>query len=239
MVGDIANSIWQLNAELVPQECWDFSYFDQIREALFEHMLDGSDDCSFPLKPQRVVTDVRNAVSDCGIIALDNGMYKIWFARNYRAFCPNTVLLDNALATMGAGLPSAIAAKLVRPNLDVTAICGDGGFMMNSQELETAKRLGLDLVVLVLNDNGFGMIKWKQANMGFDDWGLEFGNPDFVKYAESYGAVGHRIAGADTLEPLMKRCHADGGLHLIEVPIDYSDSDRILNHEIKSLSSKL
>ncbi|MFT5881534.1 MAG: acetolactate synthase-1/2/3 large subunit [Crocinitomicaceae bacterium] len=239
VVGDIANSIWQLNAEQTPQDCWDFSYFDRIREAMAAHMLEGADDGAFPLTPQRVVADVRNAVSDCGIIALDNGMYKIWFARNYRAFCPNTVLLDNALATMGAGLPSAIAAKLVHPDRDVTAICGDGGFMMNSQELETAMRLGIDLVVLVLNDNGFGMIKWKQSSMGFDDWGLEFGNPDFVKYTESYGAMGHRITESDSLEPLLKKCHADGGLHLIEVPIDYSDSDRILNYEIKSLSAKL
>ena len=138
-----------------------------------------------------------------------------------------------------AGLPSAMAASLIHPDRKVMAICRDGGFMMNSQEMETAMRLGLDLVVLVLNDNGFGMIKWKQANMGFDDWGLEFGNPDFVKYAESYGAVGHRIAGANALEPLLKKCHAEGGLHLIEVPIDYSDSDRILNHEIKSMSAQL
>lgn len=239
VVGDIANSIWQLNEKLSPQVCWNFEYFDTVRAALAEHMLVGANDASFPLRPQRIVADVRAAVPDCGIIALDNGMYKIWFARNYRAHCPNTVLLDNALATMGAGLPSAIAAKLVHPDREVTAICGDGGFMMNSQELETAMRLKLDLVVVVLNDAAYGMIKWKQAGMGFDDWGLEFTNPDFVKYAESYGAHGHRVDAADELESLMRSCHDVGGVHLIEVPVDYSESDGILNHEIKELSARI
>ena len=122
-----------------------------------------------------------------GIVCLDNGMYKIWFARNYRTYVANTLLLDNALATMGAGLPSAMMAKLLYPERRVLAVCGDGGFMMNSQELETAVRLGLDLVVLILNDSSYGMIRWKQAVDHFPDFGLTFGNPDFVKYAESYG----------------------------------------------------
>ena len=239
VVGDIANSIWQINEDLTPQACWDFRYFDTVRSAMDKHILEGADDPSFPLKPQRIVADIRAAVPNCGIIALDNGMYKIWFARNYRAYCPNTVLLDNALATMGAGLPSAMAAKLVHPERKVTAICGDGGFMMNSQELETAMRLKLDLVVVVLNDNAYGMIKWKQANMSFDDWGLDFTNPDFVKYAESYGANGHRISDSDQLVALLEKCHADGGVHLIEVPVDYSESDGILNKEIKELSAQI
>ena len=143
---------------------------------------------------------------DDGIIALDNGVYKIWFARNYKAPRPNTVLLDNALATMGAGLPSAMAAQLVYPDRKVMAICGDGGFMMNSQELETAVRLKLNVVVLILRDDSYGMIRWKQANMGFADWGLTYGNPDFVKYAESYGAYGHRVHNSAGLLPLMQRC---------------------------------
>ncbi|MFX5521417.1 thiamine pyrophosphate-dependent enzyme, partial [Acinetobacter baumannii] len=103
--------------------------------------------------------------------------------RNYRTQVANTLLLDNALATMGAGLPSAIMASILYPQRRVLAVCGDGGFMMNSQELETARRLGLNLVVLILNDGAYGMIRWKQANMGFKDWGLTYGNPDFVKYA--------------------------------------------------------
>jgi acetolactate synthase-1/2/3 large subunit len=178
-------------------------------------------------------------VPDTGVIALDNGVYKIWFARNYLAYHHNTVLLDNALATMGAGLPSAIAAKLVTPEAKVMAICGDGGFMMNSQELETAVRLGLDLVVLVLNDNAFGMIRWKQANMGFEDFGLELNNPDFVLYAQSYGAFGHRVKSADEVIPIIEKCFQQGGVHLVEIPIDYSDNDRIFNHDIKEQSLAL
>ena len=123
-----------------------------------------------------------------GIVCLDNGMYKIWFARNYRTHVANTLLLDNALATMGAGLPSAIAAKLLNPQRRVMAVCGDGGFMMNSQELETAVRLRLDLVVLIVEDSAYGMIRWKQAVDRFADFGMTFGNPDFVTYAHSYGA---------------------------------------------------
>jgi acetolactate synthase-1/2/3 large subunit len=174
-----------------------------------------------------------------GIICLDNGVYKIWFARNYPARMPNTVLLDNALATMGAGLPSAMASKMVHPGRKVMAICGDGGFMMNSQEMETAVRLGLDITVLILNDNSYGMIRWKQANMGFEDWGLTYGNPDFVKYAESYGAKGHRVTSADMLPGLLKECLDTPGVHLIDCPVDYADNDRILNHEIKELSASV
>jgi len=176
---------------------------------------------------------------DDGIIALDNGVYKIWFARNYTAYHPNTVLLDNALATMGAGLPSAMASNMVYPDRKVMAICGDGGFMMNSQEMETAVRLGLNLTVLILNDGSYGMIRWKQANMGFKDWGLEYGNPDFVKYAESYGAHGHRVTSAEMLPGLMAHCLKTPGVHLIDCPVDYSDNDRILNKDIKELSAKL
>ncbi len=176
---------------------------------------------------------------DKGIIALDNGIFKIWFARNYKARFSNTVLLDNALATMGAGLPSAIAARLVHPDRKVTAICGDGGFMMNSQELETAVRLKLNLVVLVLRDDAYGMIKWKQEHLQLADFGLRFGNPDFVRYAESYGAQGHRIENASQLTPQMEYCHNAPGVHVIDVPVDYSDNDRILNREIAELSAEV
>ena len=185
--------------------------------------------------PQRLVADVPKVMGPDDIIALDNGVYKIWFACNYPASSPNTVLLDNALASMGAGLPSAMAAKMVRPDKKVVAICGDGGFMMNSQEVETAVRLNLDLVVLILNDSAYGMIKWKQANMEFED----FKNPDFVKYADSYGAFGHRISAADELAPLLHDCLEKGGVHLIDVPVDYSENDLILNHQLPELSKQI
>ena len=211
----------------------------EVREHAEAHLLEGSDDDRFPVYPQRLVADVRRSVEGRGVIALDNGVYKIWFARNYKAHAPNTVLLDNALATMGAGLPSAIAAKLVHPDRSVTAICGDGGFMMNSQELETAVRLGVHIVVIILRDNAYGMIKWKQANMGLKDFGLDYGNPDFVRYAESYGAKGHRVESAAKLLPMLQQCHAESGVHVVEIPVDYSENDRILNHEIKERSANI
>jgi acetolactate synthase-1/2/3 large subunit len=240
VVGDIANSIWRIK-DAIPADHkpWDLSYFMQVKERLDAHMLEGADDARFPVCPQRLVADVRKVMPDDGIVCLDNGVYKLWFARNYRARKPNTVLLDNALATMGAGLPSAMAAKLLFPDRQVIAICGDGGFMMNSQELETAVRLKLNLVVLILNDNAYGMIKWKQAHMGFANYGLDYNNPDFVKYAEAYGAGGHRLQAAAELVPLLHKCQAAGGVHVVEVPIDYSDNDRILNKEIKELSAQL
>ena len=239
VLGDIANSVWQIKEQLSPQSTWDFSYFHKVREAIDTHLCEGHDDPRFPVYPQRLVADMRQVVPDDGIIALDNGVYKIWFARNYRAHQPNTVLLDNALATMGAGLPSAMAAKLVFPQRKVTAICGDGGFMMNSQELETAVRLQLDLTVVVLRDDAYGMIKWKQTNMGFANFGLDYGNPDFVKYAESYGAHGHRVAAAAEFGEILSRCHSTPGVHLIDVPVDYSENDRILNHEIQQRSQEI
>jgi acetolactate synthase-1/2/3 large subunit len=167
-----------------------------------------------------------------GIVCLDNGMYKIWFARNYRTHVANTLLLDNALATMGAGLPSAMAAKLLNPHRRVMAVCGDGGFMMNSQELETAVRLELDLVVLIVEDFAYGMIRWKQAVDGFADFGMTFGNPDFVTYARSYGAHGHRIAAVAELVPTLEAAFAEGGVHLVAVPIDYHENTRVLVNEL-------
>jgi acetolactate synthase-1/2/3 large subunit len=236
VIGDIANSIERLADKITPQPGWDFSRFMEVKSNLDQHLLDGVEDNRFPIYPQRLVADVRRVMPDDGIIALDNGVYKIWFARNYKAHMPNTVLLDNALATMGAGLPSAIAAKIVHPERRVMAICGDGGFMMNSQEMETAVRLKIDLVALILRDDAYGMIKWKQANMGFDDFGLDYGNPDFVQYANSYGAFGHRLESTEFLTTLLEDCFNTPGVHLVEIPIDYSDNDRILNREIKEKS---
>ncbi len=239
VVGDIANSLWQLKERLDPQEHWSFSDFHRIRDALQKHIREGIQDDSFPIRPQRLVDEIRKIMPEDGILTLDNGMYKIWFARNYPASKPNTVLLDNALATMGAGLPSGMAAKMVYPDRRVMAIVGDGGFMMNSQEMETAVRLGLNLTVLILNDSSYGMIRWKQANMGFKDWGLTYGNPDFVKYAESYGAHGHRVTSAAHLKELLARTRDTPGVHLIDCPVDYSENDQILNIDIKKLSKEL
>ncbi len=238
VIGDIANAIWQMKEAITPKD-WAHDMMLKARAAEVAHTATLDGDMRFPIYPPHLVKQVRAAMPEDGIICLDNGVYKIWFARGYTAHQPNTVLLDNALATMGAGLPSAMMSSMVYPERRVMAICGDGGFMMNSQEMETAVRLGLNLTVLILNDNSYGMIRWKQANMGFKDWGLTYGNPDFVKYAESYGAHGHRVTSAAHLDELLKLTGTTPGVHLIECPVDYSDNDRILNHEIKDLSKAL
>ncbi|MEO1868045.1 MAG: acetolactate synthase large subunit, partial [Methylococcales bacterium] len=158
VVGDIANALWQISSRLIVPSHWDFSYFMKVKRYVDEKLAECSDVDSFPVIPQRLVSDVRAALGAEDIIALDNGVYKVWFARSYRALSANTILLDNALATMGAGLPSAMAAKMVFPERKVVAICGDGGFMMNSHEIETAVRIKLDITVLILNDSAYGMI---------------------------------------------------------------------------------
>lgn len=239
VIGDIANAFWQMKEDIVPSPSWNFDPMLRARKAEVEHTASIEDDARFPIFPPHLVKQIRSAMPADGIICLDNGVYKIWFARNYCARQANTVLLDNALATMGAGLPSAMASAMVYPDRKVMAICGDGGFMMNSQEMETAVRLGLNITVLILNDGSYGMIRWKQANMGFDDWGLTYGNPDFVKYAESYGAMGHRVESAAHLAEVLKMTLNTPGVHLIDCPVDYSENDQILNKDIKELSKKL
>jgi acetolactate synthase-1/2/3 large subunit len=204
-----------------------------LRSEILEHIRDRAEEDRFPATPQRIVHDVRKVMPEDGIVCLDNGMYKIWFARNYRTHVANTLLLDNALATMGAGLPSAMMAAMLYPKRRVLAVCGDGGFMMNSQEMETAVRLGLNLVVLILEDSAYGMIRWKQAVDKFPDWGLTFSNPDFVRYAESYGATGHRVKRTDDLVPTLEAAFKDTGVHLVTVPIDYAENTRVLVEELQ------
>lgn len=239
VVGDIASSIDSISELLHQDHVSSPEGFANIKKSLEDNIFEKNDDLRFPIIPQRVVADVRRVMPDDGIVTLDNGVYKIWFARNYPAYQPNTLLLDNALATMGAGLPSAIGAKIVKPDKKVLTVCGDGGFMMNSQEIETAVRLNLDLVVVILRDDAYGMIKWKQAGMGFDNFGLDYGNPDFVKYAESYGAYGHRIESNDQLNTKLDECLNSKGVHAIEVPVDYSENEKVLIEELKNLTCEL
>jgi acetolactate synthase-1/2/3 large subunit len=209
-----------------------------LREKILARIGERAHESRYPLTPQRIVHDVRQVMPEDGIVCLDNGMYKIWFARNYRTRVANTLLLDNALATMGAGLPSGMMAAMLYPNRRVLAVCGDGGFMMNSQELETAARLGLNLVVLIPQDDAYGMIRWKQAADGFPDFGLTFGNPDFVAYATAFGIKGSRVESADGLAPALEAAFAGGGVHLVSVPIDYSENIRVLTDELRAHASK-
>ncbi|MGB3468998.1 MAG: acetolactate synthase large subunit [Cyclobacteriaceae bacterium] len=235
VVGDIATSISDLAEHVTPQGHWKLEEFHKIKKEVESHITKYFEDDRFPMLPQRLVNLMRKAMPDDGIVTLDNGIYKIWFARNYKAYQHNTLLLDNALATMGAGLPSALGAKITYPDRKVVAVCGDGGFMMNSQELETAVRLKLDLTVIILNDSSYGMIKWKQEGMGFDEYGLDFKNPDFVKYAESYGANGYLVESDEHFQEILDKCLNTEGVHLIDLPVDYS-----LNHQIliKGLKEK-
>lgn len=239
VVGDIANSIWQIKEQISAQSHWNFDFFSVVKDAYLAHRKQSESDDRFPMLPERFVRDIREAMPKDGIVTLDNGVYKIWFARNYPAAFTNTMLLDNALATMGAGLPSAMAAKIVHPHKPVITVCGDGGFMMNSQEIETAVRLNLHIVVLILRDDAYGMIKWKQANMEFTNFGLDYGNPDFVKYAEAYGAKGWRIERAEELKPLVENCLKEPAVHVIDVPVDYTLNDQTLNKTLRELSLEL
>ncbi len=232
VVGDIGNALWQMTEKISPQQ-WDTSYALKVKAKLDEHMAREMNGDSFPPKPQSIVKTVREVLPRDGILSLDNGMYKLWFARYFKTYERNTILLDNALATMGAGLPAGIAAKLVNPEKKVLVVAGDGGFMMNSQELETALRLKLDLVILILNDNGYGMIKWKQKSQKMVDFGLSFNNPDFVKYAESYGASGYRVSETESLKSLLEKTLVSSGVHIIEVPIDYSENYKVFTRELQ------
>lgn len=262
VIGDIGNSLAQLSRFVYadqgqhggtgvmdappPQEvllgggtgttklsCPGDDYFQRIHQEIKIHVYGAQGHDRFPDTPQRIVRDIHDTVAGNSIISLDNGMYKIWFARNFKATQPESLLLDNALASMGAGLPVAIAAKLLYPARQVVAVCGDGGFMMNSQEMETAIRLKLHLVVIVLCDNGYGMIKWKQGGMHLTDFGLDFLNPDFVQYAQSYGANGYRVSRAGELAELLSECLRQPGLHLIEVPVDYSQNEEVFIQELR------
>jgi len=233
VVGDISSSVKSLACKTNIDPDKDFSYFERVKNEVDNRLGKYFSDDRFPILPQRLVSILREQLAAQDIVTLDNGVYKIWFARNYKCYQPNTLLLDNALATMGAGLPSAMAAKLLHPDRKVVSVNGDGGFMMNSQELETAVRLKLDLVVIILNDNAYGMIKWKQEAMGFESFGLDYGNPDFVQYAESFGAIGHRPASVAEFNSILCESLASSGVHVIDLPVDYSLNHSILNVLIK------
>jgi acetolactate synthase-1/2/3 large subunit len=230
VIGDIGPSLCLL-ADRVEGRMPHAGALLPLREGILAHIDDRATEERFT--PQRLVHDIRQVMPPDGIVALDNGMYKIWFARNYRTRVANTLLLDNALATMGAGLPSAMMAAMLHPGRRVMAVCGDGGFMMNSQEMETAVRLKLNLVVLVIEDGAYGMIRWKQSVDRFPDFGMTFGNPDFVEYAEAYGATGTRVRTIREFIPALEEAFAAGGVQLVAVPIDYSENQRVLVDELR------
>lgn len=231
MVGDVSVSLRLLAPKVKRRK--DKVFMDL--RVFLDEKLGASCERNYPPLPQEVVCHVRKALGEDDILTLDNGIYKLWFSRLYRTYKPNTFILDNALATMGAGLPAAIAAKLVHPERRVLAVVGDGGFMMNAQELETAMRLNIPVVVLILNDNAFGFIKWKQQNMGFQSFGLDYTNPDFARFAESHGAVGMTMKKDDNLAEVLKKAFELRKVVVIECPIDYTQNYETFSKEIEDL----
>lgn len=222
LIGDIATTLEELT-ELTGFKK-NFGYLDKLKKIAKDEYRQKKDSTSFPIKPQKILYDLRHVLADDDIVISDVGMHKLWIARLYPAYKPNTVLISNGFATMGISLPGAIAAKLVHPDRTVVSICGDGGFLMNSQELETARRLELAFVVIIFNDGKYGMIEWKQMNQFGKPFGMNFGNPDFVKYAESFGCVGMRVNKTQDLLPTLKKAVKIKNVVVIDVPVDYTEN---------------
>lgn len=200
----------------------------QIRTFINEELDNGRASSHYPLKPQRVVADIRAAMGDNDIVLADTGAVKMWMSRLYPTYEPLTCITSNGLSTMAFSLPGAMAAKLAYPDRKVLAVMGDGSFMMNSQEIETAVRESIPLVVLVWVDNSYGLIKWKMdIEEGAHDT-VDFGNPDFVKYAESFGANGYHINSTDELLPTLNRALSENGVSIIACPIDYSENMKLV-----------
>jgi acetolactate synthase-1/2/3 large subunit len=231
LTGDVSAALRMLGPKVQKRED---ALFRDLRTFLLEKLAVPCN-ASFPPFPQEVVCHVRKVLGPDDILTLDNGIYKLWFSRLYKTYKPNTFLLDNALASMGAGLPAAIAAKMLHPERRVLAVVGDGGFMMNAQELETALRLNVPVVVLILNDNAFGFIKWKQENMGFRHFGLDYTNPDFARFAESHGAAGITVKKGDDLGKVLEQAFSLKQVAVIECPIDYSVNYETFSKEIEDL----
>ncbi len=221
VVGDIKHSLIRIGALATPHQG---HYTSGLRDALIRDMNLHCDDDSVPLKPQRVIWELRTAMALEDIVICDVGAHKMWMARMFRCELPNTCIISNGFASMGIAVPGAIAAKLAHPERKVVAVTGDGGFMMNSQELETALRLKVPIVVLIWNDNGYGLIEWKQMNRYGRSGYVHFSNPDFVAYAESFGARGYRITDADELLPTLRRALADDTVSVIDCPVDYAEN---------------
>ena len=198
-----------------------------LRESLIEDMNQHSEDRSFPMRPQKIIWDLRTAMAMDDIVICDVGAHKIWMARMFRCELPNTCIISNGFASMGIAVPGAISAKLTHPDKAVVAVTGDAGFMMNSQEIETAMRLNIAVVILIWNDRGFGLIEWKQLHTYGRATNVHFNNPDFVKYAESFGATGYRVQHADELLPILHTALADKTVSIIDCPVDYSENMKL------------
>jgi acetolactate synthase-1/2/3 large subunit len=232
LVGDIAATLRLLGPKIIGKK--DGELFKKIRAFLTRKLsLDFTK--QYPPTPREIVWHARNVLGPEDILTLDNGIYKLWFSRLYKTYQPNTFILDNALATMGAGLPAGIAAKMLNPGKKVLAVVGDGGFLMNAQELETAVREKIPIVVLIVNDNAFGFIKWEQKSKGFGSFGLDYANPDFARFAESFGAVGMKVKKGDDLSAILRDAFSRNKPVVIECPVDYSVNYETFSQELGSI----
>ena len=197
-------------------------YAGTLREVILNELEEHSRDSSFPLKPQKIVWDLRQALDDEDIVICDVGAHKMWMARMYQAERPNTCIISNGYAAMGISVPGALAAKLVYPQRKVVAVTGDAGFMMNSQEIETALRCKVPFVILIWRDDAYGLIEWHQMKAFNRPSNVKFTNPDFVRYAESFGAKGYRVEAAGDLLRILKQALSDDKVAVIDCPVDYS-----------------
>jgi acetolactate synthase-1/2/3 large subunit len=226
IIGDISASLDALTEALAGHH---FEHCDDVPGAglLAEEFARGQQDSRYPLAPQRVVADTRAAMGRDDVVLVDTGATKMWMARLYPTYERNTCLVSNGLSTMGFALPGALGVKLARPESKVLAVVGDGAFLMNSQEIETAVRERIPLVVLIWEDGGYGLIEWKMDLELGEHYYVKFGNPDIVTYAESFGAKGYRINSAEELLPTLTAALADDGVSLICCPVDYSENLRL------------
>ena len=221
VVGDIKHSLIRIMEIATPSTG---NAMRALRQAVIEDMNQHKADNTVPMKPQKIIWDLRTAMALEDIAISDVGAHKMWMARMFRCEFPNTCLISNGFASMGIAVPGAIGAKLALPDRKVVAVTGDAGFMMNSQEIETALRMKTPFVILIWNDNGYGLIEWKQMNDFGRPSNVKFSNPDFVKYAQSFGAKGYRIEKGEDLLPTLKNALADNTVSIIDCPVDYSEN---------------
>jgi acetolactate synthase-1/2/3 large subunit len=224
---DIARTLDEL-ATMVTRDHPSMSGHEQIRELLSAELDRGRADDSFPLTPARIVADTRAALRRNDIVLVDTGALKMWMARLYPTYEPNTCLISNGLSTMAWTLPGALGAKIARPDAKVLVANGDGAFLMNSQEIETALRLEIPMVILIWDDNAYGLISWKMDLEIGHNVDTRFGNPDFVAYAESFGAKGYRISAAEELLPTLRAALDDDTVSIIACPVDYSANSDLI-----------
>lgn len=224
IVGDIWNTFWQLTQKKINNK-WDFSEIYKIRDnytkIIKNNLKNEIESSNITMFPRQLVSEVREVLKKDDILVLDNWLYKLWFARNYICFKPNTLLLDNALATMWAWVSSALEAKRLNPDKNVVCVTGDGGFLMNLWDLETVVRLTIDLTIIVLNNNSYWMIKWKQKNIWFGDFGLDYLNPDFVKLAESFWWIWYKVQNKKDFKKVFKKANKQKWLKIIDLNFDY------------------